>query len=195
MMGTRRPDGFTLLEMIVVLLIAGMAVSLGFQSLGQWRRAEAAIAGAGGSTRQTLLTQEWLRGSLRGLVPVESPAFSGGPDILSGMTLAPVISGQGGMTPMEWRLDTEPQGSWLQLTETDRTMRLPLPDGAAARFVYLDKEGRTYDQWPPALGLHDQLPAAVALALESPGGTAQLWLASIAGTRNPFYQPYESPPE
>ena len=35
--------GLTLLEMMVVLLIAGMAVALGFQSLGQWRRANAAI--------------------------------------------------------------------------------------------------------------------------------------------------------
>ena len=35
----RHARGLTLLEMLVVLMIAGMALAIGFQSLGQWRRA------------------------------------------------------------------------------------------------------------------------------------------------------------
>jgi prepilin-type N-terminal cleavage/methylation domain-containing protein len=191
MMRTRRPDGFTLLEMIVVMMIAGMAVALGFQSLGQWRRAEAAIANAGSATRQNLLTREWLRESLRGLVPVESPAFSGQRDGLTGMTLSPTLASQGGLTPVQWRLESNSQGTWLTLTEPGNTLRLPLPGGATARFIYLDKDGKTYEQWPPALGLNDQLPAAVGLSLDLPGQAGQVWLSSIAGVRNPLFQPYE----
>ena len=40
----RRARGMTLLEMLVVLGIAAMALTLGFQSLGQWRRADIAIS-------------------------------------------------------------------------------------------------------------------------------------------------------
>ena len=72
MISDRRPArqlGLTLLEMMVVLLIAGMAVALGFQSLGQWRRANAAISSVSGAIQQTTLTESWLTDSLRGLIP------------------------------------------------------------------------------------------------------------------------------
>ena len=61
-------SGLTLLEMMVVLMIASMALALGFQSLGQWRRASTAIATLGSATRHSTLTESWLRESLRGLV-------------------------------------------------------------------------------------------------------------------------------
>ena len=54
---TTQQQGLTLLEMMVVLLIAGMAITLAFQSLGQWRRANAAISSISGATQQTTLTE------------------------------------------------------------------------------------------------------------------------------------------
>ena len=52
----RGQNGLTLLEMLVVLLIASMAISLGYQSLGQWQRANAAISNISGATQQATLT-------------------------------------------------------------------------------------------------------------------------------------------
>lgn len=194
-MSGRRASGFTLLEMIVVLMIAGMAVALGFQALGQWMRAEAAIAATGSSTRETVLTESWLRDSLRGLVPVQDPVFSGSADRLSGATLAPLLSGQGGFAPVAWRIDADAQGGWLVVEEHGRSLRLPLPDAAEAHFSYFDKEGEPHAQWPPALGLHDQLPAAIALTLESGGAPARVWLAVPAGGRNPVPEIFENEPD
>ncbi|AUZ54182.1 hypothetical protein B1L07_02480 [Stenotrophomonas acidaminiphila] len=73
----QRQRGLTLLEMMVVLLITGMAIALGFQSLGQWRRANAAIAGISGATQQATLTESWVESSLRSLYPVKEEAFEG----------------------------------------------------------------------------------------------------------------------
>ena len=70
MKGRHAMQGLTLLEMMVALLIASMALALGYQSLAQWRLAEAAISGHNGTLRQERLAQQWLESSLRGLVPV-----------------------------------------------------------------------------------------------------------------------------
>ena len=91
--GRRRyASGLTLLEMMVVLMIAGMALALGYQSLAQWRRAETSIAGLGGDLRQQRLAQQWFESSLRGLLPVESAAFVGDAARLSGVTTRPVLA-------------------------------------------------------------------------------------------------------
>ncbi|WP_024868650.1 prepilin-type N-terminal cleavage/methylation domain-containing protein [Pseudoxanthomonas suwonensis] len=186
-----RATGFTLLEMIVVLVITGMAVALSFQALGQWMRAERAIAESGASMRETVLAESWVRDSLRGLVPAEDPVFSGGSDRIAGVTLAPLLSDQGGFTPVEWQVEVDANGGWLRLEERGHSVRLPLPDAAGARFSYFDQEGKVHEQWPPALGLHEQLPAAIALTLETDGAPARVWLAAPAGERNPSPQYFQ----
>ncbi len=97
----RQQDGLTLLEMLVVLLIAGMAIALGFQSLGQWRRANASISSISGATQQTTLTEAWLESSLRSLIPLKEVEFQGTGDRLSGISVQPVQSHQGGATEVE----------------------------------------------------------------------------------------------
>ena len=189
-----RAAGFTLLEMIVVMMIAAMALTLGFLSLGQWQRAQAGIAAVGATARETMLTQEWLRESLRGLTPLEDPVFTGDAASVSGITLAPVVSGQGGLTPIRWQLEEDGDATWLLLTEHGATHRLPLP-GGPAYFGFVDREGEVQDQWPPALGLHDQLPAAITLIIQADGVPAHVWVAAVAGERNPFHRAFEHEPE
>ena len=186
-------SGLTLLEMMVVLMIASMALALGFQSLGQWRRASTAIATLGSATRHSTLTESWLRESLRGLVATAPASFSGDETQLQGVTLAPVLASQGGATVIRWRLDTSrPDTPTLVLEEGDATMRLPLSDTRAVRFTYLDKDGRAHREWPPALGVGDQLPSAIALIRTGLDNAAsRIWVAEISGPRNPTDLPYE----
>src|SRR5690606_2078355 len=99
----RRAAGLTLLEMLVVLIIAGMALAIGFQSLGQWRRADAAINGLNAQTRQATLARSWLESSVRALVPVEDEEFSGDATGFAGVTLQPLLDSQGGATPVTWK--------------------------------------------------------------------------------------------
>ncbi|MCW0205675.1 MAG: type II secretion system GspH family protein [Achromobacter sp.] len=189
---TTRQQGLTLLEMMVVLLIAGMAVALGFQSLGQWRRANAAISGISGAIQQTTLTESWLADSLRGLIPAPEQAFDGEADKLLGVTTLPVQSHQGGATDIEWSIRSEAGLPHLLLKEgADRRLDLPLPGVTRARFAYMDKEGKLHAQWPPKLGLHDHLPAVVLLNQEMDDGSRRVWAATISGSRNPYVNPFE----
>ncbi len=188
----RQQDGLTLLEMLVVLLIAGMAIALGFQSLGQWRRANASISNISGATQQTTLTEAWLESSLRSLIPLKEVEFQGTGDRLSGISVQPVQSHQGGATEVEWSIHREGADQLLTVTESGRKLDLPLPGATGASFGYMDKEGRLHEQWPPKLGLHDQLPVMIVLKQEMDDGGQRLWAATIAGDHNPRFNPFEA---
>lgn len=181
-----RIQGLTLLEMMVALLIASMALALGYQSLAQWRRAEVAISGQNGNLRQERLAQQWLESSLRGLVPIGTAPFSGDSTQLSGTTTRPVVTSQGGLTSLHWRI--EPNGESLLLEEDGQTLHLDLPPGSQTHFVYLDSEGKEHEQWPPKLGLAPNLPSAIALVQEPDTGNDRplYWLAAIAGKLDPI---------
>lgn len=190
-MSSSSESGMTLLEMLVVLVIASMALALGFQSLGQWRRANAAIETLTLQGRQMMLSRSWLESSIRGLHPVEDTPFAGESDHWEGVTLQPVLETQGGATAMRWEIQREAGGVVLALEEAGRALALPLGEFAGARFEYLDREGRLHPQWPPALGISDHLPAAVGLVLEGAPEDQRVWLASVIGMRNPVPVMYE----
>lgn len=185
-------SGLTLLEMMVVLLIAGMAMALGFQSLNQWRRADAAISNIQGATQQGTLTEAWLRSSLRSLIPIEERPFTGTNDKLEGVSAAAVLSHQGGASDVEWKIETGPGGVVLALTEGSSKLDLPLPDTVSASFGYLDPDGKIHAQWPPKLGMPDHLPAAIVLQQLSVSGREQVWATPVAGTLNPLLRPFEA---
>lgn len=182
----RRERGMTLLEMLVVLMIAAMALALGFQSLGQWRRAETAISGLTGQARQVTLSQTWLTDSLRSLIPVEAAPFTGTATELRGMAVNAVLASRGGNTDVRWSLTPGASGQMLTLVENGQTLSMPLAGIRSAAFSYVDPEGKPHDRWPPALGVADNLPAAITLQLTSHDGSVSLWAAAIAGMRNPL---------
>lgn len=188
----RWQHGLTLLEMMVVLLIAGMAITLGFQSLGQWQRANAAISSISGATQQTALTESWFESSLRSLIPLKEVEFAGKSDHLTGIAVQPVQSHQGGATEVEWSIRREDGEQHLILIEGGKRLDLPLPGVVESSFGYLDKDGRLHDQWPPKLGLHDQLPAVIVLTQKMDDGNQRLWAANITGARNPRFNPFEA---
>lgn len=191
-MSRRHAAGLTLLEMIVVLMISGMALAIGFQALGQWQRAQASIGALGSEVRENTLTQHWLRDSLRGLSPVSEMPFTGNTTSLTGITLTPVTSGQGGSATVTWNLESGQQ-VLLQLEENGQTMQMPLRDAVSAYFTYLDADGTPHAEWPPALGTGQHLPAAILLTQERMEPLPpRVWVASIAGIRDPiptFYDP------
>lgn len=187
-----RQRGLTLLEMMVVLLIAGMAIALGFQSLGQWRRANAAIAGISGATQQATLTESWVESSLRSLYPVKEEAFEGTSQRLAGIATQAIQSHQGGAVAVEWSIQEDGALRSLKLIEAGKELDLPLSGVAKAAFGYMDKEGRMYEQWPPKLGLHDHLPAMIVLEQEMDDGSQRLWAAAVAGAHNPYVNPFEA---
>lgn len=186
-----RQRGLTLLEMMVVLLIASMAITLGFQSLSLWQRANAAISNVSGNNQQMTLTESWLKSSLGSLIPLKELPFEGDATRLKGVTVQAVQSHQGGATDIQWNIDEKTAVKQLQLDEDGAVIQLPLPGAISVSFSYLDKTGKSHSQWPPKLGLHDQLPAAIMLRQEMDDGSIRLWATAIVGLHNPRFNPFE----
>ena len=114
-----------------------------------------------------------------------------------------------------WRLLTRPSrvrlhGVWLALGDdatpafrralyAERYERgearwsLPLGNTDEARFVYFDADGEPQDRWPPALGLQDELPQAIALVRESERGTeARVRIAAVHGPAHEHIELYQT---
>lgn len=187
----RLQSGLTLLEMLVVLLVASMAIAIGFQSLGQWRRANEAMTRVGGAIQQTTLTESWFEASVHSLIPVNQSPFKGDREALHGTMTQSVQFHQGGATDTHWAIDN-PQGqTQLTVTEDGKSLTLPLLDVESAHFTYLDKDGKPHEQWPPRLGKHAALPATVVLQLHMDDGSTHLWAGTVAGARDPYFNPFE----
>lgn len=181
----RRSAGFTLIEMLVVLMIAGMALALGYQSLSQWRLASERLTATSDTLRELRLGQAWFEGSVRALTPVAEAPFNGDARTFSGVTLEPVLARAGAPTSFEWSIRSEGGRALLELTEGGEQLDLPLGRDGTARFEYVDAGGRTYSQWPPALGMSDHLPASIVLLRADESGTSRPWAASISSVPNP----------
>lgn len=209
----RRGRGFSLLEMLVVLLIAGMALTLTTQAVGQYQRAHASAAANERAGRQYRLSESWLRSSARGLVAIAesplptvtrigsrgatAPQFAGHPEGFSGTTLLPVLAGQGVPTLQQWEVRTGAAGTdVLHLVEDGEELVLSLPGRGGLRFHYLDAGGGMHDRWPPAQGTWPQLPRALALEVagDEDGAPAMTIVAAIAGPPDPLELPYEEEP-
>ena len=182
---TRPASGFTLVEMLVVLMIAGMALALGYQSLSQWRLASTRLTATSETLREARLGRAWFEGSVRALTPIADSPFSGDARTFTGVTLEPVLTHAGAPTLSEWSIEWRDGRALLALTEGDERLELPLESDDTARFEYVDTTGRAHSQWPPPLGMADHLPASVVLLRTDQTGVSRPWAVSVSGIRNP----------
>lgn len=203
MTSDRRQRGFTLLEMLVVMLIAGMALVLTTQALGQYQRAHTRAIASERTGREQRSSEAWFRDAVRGLEALApapgasagaTPAFEGDARGFSGTTLSPVLQRQGIPTAQRWRIATTTAGTdQLELEEGGTTVAMPLPASSALRLHYVDARGAMHDRWPPALGAWPQLPDAIVLELAPAPGAPQgaLVAAAVLGPRDPVEVPFE----
>ena len=199
----RTAAGFTLLEMLVVMLIAGMALLLTTQALGQYQRAHTRAIASERVGREQRSSEAWFRDAVRGLQALPpapgasaKPAFEGDARGFSGTTLSPTFAGQGVPAEQRWRILAGPAGAeQLELEEGASKVVMPLPPSSALRFHYVDAKGALHDRWPPALGAWPQLPDAIMLELAPVQGTrGTLIAAAVLGPRDPTDVPYEYAP-
>lgn len=183
--------GLTLLEMMVVLLIGGMAIALGFQSLAQWRRANVAMSHIGNAVQQTGLIESWFQETVRGLAPIPETPFKGEAQSLEGNTTQPVQMHQGGTTRFTWSIENSNDETRLTVNEEGKTFQTRMSGVTSAKFSFIDADGKIHDQWPPKLGLHKDLPLIVTMTIELDSGRSQQWAAAVSGARMPYYSPFQ----
>lgn len=184
-------EGFTVVEMMVVLMITGMALALGFQSLMQWQIAEAALQRTAATTRTDLLTSYWWQDAMRAATPVEDAPFRGDGKSMQMMSLAPLFASSGGITPMAWEIIEEQGQVFLRVKEFERDTRLPISHATRAEFRYTGADGRTSSQWPPELTSQPtHLPQGIQLRLTTAEGEEKLWTVNVIGPLDPPFNAF-----
>ena len=178
----RHGAGFTLVEILVVLVIGSVVSALLFQMLAQTYRLRSRFAEQLGESQTGRMRADWLRQALRGLESqvqdATAPArFSGTSMVLQGSTSAPIS--QRGASLRSFRLEWVPQTSGWELRYADGEAPWPLWVAGAAMppgLRYVDDQGSEHAQWPP-LGTPParQFSTAAAAAAQRPGTTPPGW--------------------
>ena len=160
--------GFTLLEMLVVMILTGMITGILMQGLHQVFRLQTHFGREIFDTQQGEMYTEWFRQSVNGLMPDYADGkhkFKGSQREFSGLTLAPLDTANTALLPFSWHLRFDPETGRTQLrygTGDDAATVLSWP-GNSGRFVYFDANNEAHDEWPPFLGMWPQLPQAIYL--------------------------------
>jgi len=194
----RKPSsqpGFTLVEMLVVLLIVGMVSGLLFEGAAQVMGMQARLERQLTRLRGEALHADWLRQAVQGLQPDYADGkqiFKGSPRGFSGLTTNPLSAGYGALQPFVVTLRHDAAHNSMLLgygSGSSASVLLSWP-GDQGRLRYLDARGEAHEDWPPPLGLWPQLPRAITLEGQRDGAP---WLIAAAhfGPTWPIPRPRE----
>ena len=180
--------GFTLVEILVVLVITGFIVSILMQSLQQVFRLQTHFGSEIFNTQNGAMYADWFRQSINGLMPDDARGkqkFRGERRQMSGLTLSPLDREAGTLSAFIWRLEFDAvsgqTGLYYGAMDDATAQQILAWQNNSGRFVYIDANNEAHDTWPPFLGKWPQLPSAIYL--ES-GTTAQSRLI-VAAPRGP----------
>ena len=188
-----RPRGFTLLEVIVVLVIVSLLMTLLTQAL--WlgtdmlrRSSVEASAQADESMRLA-----WYRDLVGGLQPDRNKgplSFAGQARQFAGLSAGAPLLEIGAALPVRVELSFDARANRTRLILLTPTAERPVEllswPGEQGEFVYLDEGGRSHPSWPPArLDQQFQLPRAIVLRAGLAQSGQSLVYAVVSGERNP----------
>ena len=192
---SRLQRGFTLVEVLVVLVITALLSTLLLQALAQVSRLQARFGAQIEQSQGGAMRADWFRQLLQGLKPdyADGPQrFTGGSDRIEGLS-STGLSVAGG-APLSFALEIrsgDARGGQLSYRAGAAQLELIRWNGGGrAEFAYLDSAGAEHAQWPPAsldltMGLRratpPQLPAAVLLKWPSDAGGRAVLVAVVRG--------------
>jgi prepilin-type N-terminal cleavage/methylation domain-containing protein len=186
--GAARSRGFTVLEVMVVLIIVGMvAVSL-FQALERLNDVRGRLSPFLSASDREGLVNSYFRNAVNQIVADKKLAknvFAGNPVGFSGLTLTPLAGDPGGPGPFRWDLvyDAGQDRTTLRYTGFDqKPLDLRGWRGNKVTFAYLSPDLTWLDSWPPPLGKSKQLPLAIRLYAADDGIVIA---AAIRGEKEP----------
>lgn len=183
--------GFTLMETLVMLMLVSMAATMMFQMLDSYRIAQQRIAAQAGSQDRSSLFEAWFIDAVHGLSAIPDKPFTGTRLEFSGFTLNPLFGPPGAPAAIRWRLQAASEGGEISYAE-DGVSRwaVPLRDFSGSRFIYFAADGSQHDQWPPAKGVQQSLPAAVAF-IRGEGARQSVRVAAVQGPLDSHEEPFQ----
>ena len=162
-------QGFTLLELLVVLVLVSFITALMMQGMSYVARVNEAFMGESDLRQTRERVFGWFGDAITFLSAPEpndpSGRFRGDALSFEAVTLNSVDRREGIPVPFAFRLEEQGGAAELIYVRRVEARRWPLLLVASdAHFEYLDAQGQRHSDWPPAPQLADRLPSAVALA-------------------------------
>lgn len=187
---TFRHQGFTLVEILVVLVIVSLVSGILFQAMGQVAHLQKKFGVELVHAQQGEMLSNWFQQSIEGLLPDYPDGknkFSGAERRLSGLTTSPLASENGVPSPLVWELAFDADTGETRLLYGADKGAVPVISwpGNKGKFTYLDSKGELHESWPPRLGLWPQLPAAIRVETLRDGEPA-IMMAVPMGPTDPL---------
>lgn len=182
--------GFTLIEVLVVLVIVGVTSGVLFQALEQAYRLQERFGSELFKVQQGQMAADWYRQTVQGLQPDYPDGqnlFRGEGQTFSGLTSNPLGDEYGAPTPISWMIRANQQNNTTELIYLEGSRETPILTwrGNRARFIYMDEQQALHDSWPPPLGLATQLPKQIQLVADDAGEPIVI-IASPMGPASPL---------
>jgi prepilin-type N-terminal cleavage/methylation domain-containing protein len=191
-----RQRGFTLVEVLVVLIITGLVSSILFEGLSQSVRIRRTAGIELSRVQRDAMKVAWYRQVVNALVPDYpdgTERFKGGPTAFTGLSTASVgiVLDSAAPVAMALAIDVATNTTSVRVTTVDAggrgtTVELLKLDGSDYAFRYLDDQDQVNNEWPRrTLAPTTQLPAAIWI-VDGTGtrATSEVLVANIAGPRD-----------
>lgn len=165
--------GFTLLEMLVVLIISSFVSVLLMQGLGFILQLQGRFVEQLEDLQEGALQEYWFRSTVSSTLAdykdIEpNHVFQGDSTHFSGLTVAGLDADAGVPTEFSWTLNHVADTVVLQYQQTSNEVAWQVAQwqGNEGEFRYLTRDGQWFEQWPPkTLGVEaPQLPRAILLS-------------------------------
>lgn len=190
-----RQRGFTLIEVLVVLILVAMVSGILFQALERAYGLQKRFGTELFRTQQGQMVIDWYRQTVQGLYPDQAAGrnlFKGNDREFSALSVNPLGPEYGAPTPIRWSLRSNLDTGAVELIYAESNGDTPLIAwrGKDAKFVYFDAQQEPHDQWPPLLGLFPQMPSQIQL-LTSDDGLPINIVATPMGPTEPMLRPLD----
>ena len=187
--------GFTLIEVLVVLILVAMVSGILFQALERAYRLQNRFGAELFKVQQGQMAADWYRQTVQGLYPdqPEGPnMFRGKEQEFSGLSSNPLGDSYGTPTPITWKIRNGQEDGTTELVYVEEKKETSVLTWRAsqARFIYMDAVQASHDSWPPPLGLFNQLPSQIQLVTSNLGAPINL-VASPMGPIEPLFRPQD----
>lgn len=163
-------NAFTLIEVLVVLIMVGLASGILMQGLAQVFGLQTRFGVQLNHAQQDALSINWFRQCVNGLLPDYDDGknkFSGTARQMSGLSTNPLAPEYGAPGAFAWEIKFNADLGDTELRYGSERFKEPILSwkGNQGKFVYVDVKDEPHEAWPPRLGLWPQLPAAVRLEM------------------------------